>query len=268
MSRNLYIVPHDYTPVGDAALQYALNLGKKVRTEIQIIHVVADKAKVMGAKQKMDKIIAGIDAGVTIEVSGKIVVGNFFEDLGKIAKKESAQLIIMGTHGLTGMQKLFGSNVIKVVTSSEIPFLVVQKSTKINDIKRIVVPIDMTKESLQITNLAADIANIYGAEIHVIAEKETDEILSRKQSNRLSLVKDQYNDRNMKAEFNLLDKRGSYYSKIMEYAKQNQGDFIAFAYHSESLFAVFDQFAANLVVNELQLPCLIINSKSASKLYF
>jgi len=268
MSRNLYIVPHDFTAAGDSALSYALNLGKKVRTEIQIIHVISDQTKLMAAKQKMDKIVQSIDSGVHLEVSGKIVVGNFFEDLGKIAKKEAAQLIIMGTHGLTGMQKLFGSNVIKVVTSSEVPFLVVQKGTKINEIKKIIVPIDMTKESLQIANLAGDISNIYGAEIHVVAEKETDEILSRKMANRMSIVRDQYTERNLNATFHLLEKRGSFYSKIMDYAKKNQGDFIAFAYHSESLFAVFDQFAANLVVNEQQLPCLIINSKSASKLYF
>jgi len=174
----------------------------------------------------------------------------------------------MGTHGLTGMQKIFGSNVIKVVTSSEVPFLVVQKNTKINEVKRIVVPIDLTKESLQITSLAGDLAKIYDAEVHVIAEKETDEILSRKLTNRISLVKDQYEDRSVKSVVNLISSSGSYQKKVIEYAKSNQGDFIALAYHSESLLPMFDTFAQNLVVNELNLPCLIINSKSASKLYF
>lgn len=268
MSKNLYLVPHDFTIVGDSALNYAINLGKKVRTEIQLLHVVSDKTKLISSKQKLDKIAQATPVNSTIEITTKVVVGNIFEDIGKLAKKEGAQLIIMGTHGLTGMQKIFGSNVIKVVTSSEVPFLVVQKNTKINEVKRIVVPIDLTKESLQITSLAGDLAKIYDAEVHVIAEKETDEILSRKLTNRISLVKDQYEDRSVKSVVNLISSSGSYQKKVIEYAKSNQGDFIALAYHSESLLPMFDTFAQNLVVNELNLPCLIINSKSASKLYF
>lgn len=268
MSRNLYIVPHDYTEVGNAALNYALNLGKRVRTEIQLIHIVSDKSKLLSSKQKLDKIIEKQEKHYNVELTSKVVVGSIFEDLGKVAKKEGAQLIIMGTHGLTMSQKLFGSNVIKVVTSSEVPFLVVQKDTIIKDVKKIVVPIDMTKESLQITSLAGDLSKIFRAEVHVIAEKETDEILSRKQQNRVSLVRDQYEEREVKASFTLLEERGSYQSKVINYAKKNEGDFLALAYHSESLFAMLDTFAQNIVVNELKLPCLIINSKSASKLYF
>ena len=268
MSRNLYIVPHDFTEVGDAALNYAINLGQKVRTEIQLIHVVNDKAKLVSAKQRLDKIAQERGGNASIELTTKVVVGNIFEDIGKLSKKEGAQLIIMGTHGIHGMQKIFGSNVIKVVSSSEVPFLVVQKNTKIREVKRIIVPIDMTKESLQIANLAGDLCRIFDAEIHVIAEKETDQILSRKLSNRISLVKDQYDERNIKVNVSLLNSSGSFQKKVIDYAKNNEGDFIALAYHSESLLPMFDTFAQNLVVNELNLPCLIINSKSASKLYF
>ena len=208
MSRNLYIVPHDFTEVGDTALNYAINLGKKIRTEIQLLHVVSDKSKLIVAKQKLEKIIASKEKNYLVELTTKVIVGSIFEDLGKFAKKESAQLIIMGTHGLTMSQKLFGSNVIKVVTSSEVPFLVVQKETKVVDVKKIIVPIDMTKESLQITSLAGDLSKIFRAEIHVIAEKETDEILSRKQVNRVSLVRDQYEERDVKATFHLIESKG------------------------------------------------------------
>ncbi|TNE53260.1 MAG: universal stress protein [Bacteroidetes bacterium] len=268
MSQNIYMVPHDFTPVGDAALKYAISLTSKVRVDIVVVHIVPDKSKSKPALQKMEKIVNECNAPSYVKVEGKIVVGNFLEDLGKVAKKQNAQLIVMGTHGLTTSQKLFGSNVIKVVTSSEVPFLIVQKNTPINEIKRIVVPIDMTKESLQITNLAGDIANIFKAEIHVIAEDERDEILSRKLSNRISLVRDQFEERGLNAEFNMVKKRGSFQTKVLEYVKKNNGDFIAFAYHSESLFAVFDTFASKLIVNDMNVPCLVINSKSASKLYF
>ncbi|MBI2258355.1 MAG: universal stress protein [Flavobacteriia bacterium] len=268
MNHNLYIVPHDFTPIGDAALKYAIHLGKKIRVDIQIVHLISDKSKTMATKQKLEKIVQSIDKPSYIKCESKIIIGSIFEDLGKHAKKEGAQLIIMGTHGLSITQKLFGSNVIKVVTSSEVPFLIIQKDTKIEEVKKIVAPIDMTKESLQITGPAGDLSKIFHSEVHVIAEKETDEILSRKQSNRFSLIKDQYDEKEVKYHFQLINERGSFQSKVIEYAKKNNANFFALAYHSESLFAMLDTFAQNIAINELKAPCLILNAKSASKLYF
>lgn len=268
MSRNLYLVPHDFTPVGDAALQYAIHLGKRVKTEIQLIHIVAEQSKVASAKQKLQQIIDSIPETNNIEISSLVQVGSIFEDISKIALKEHAQLIIMGTHGVSGMQKLFGSHAMKVVTSSNVPFLVVQKETKLENVEKIIVPIDMTKESLQITNLAGDLAAIFEAELHVITERQTDEILGRKMANRISLVKNQYDDRNLTSTITFVDGGGSYQNKVIQYTQKVNGNFIALAYHSESLLPQFDKFAQSLITNELKLPCLIINSKNASNLYF
>ena len=39
MSKNLYMVPYDFTPISQKALEYALHLGKHVHTEIKLIHL-------------------------------------------------------------------------------------------------------------------------------------------------------------------------------------------------------------------------------------
>jgi nucleotide-binding universal stress UspA family protein len=268
MSRNLYLVPHDFTAVGDAALNYAFLLGRKVKTEIKIVHIVSDKAKLALAKQKMDALIEKSPKDSNVELTYLLKVGSIFEDIGNIAKREYAQLIIMGTHGVTGMQKIFGSYAIKVLTTTNIPFLIVQKDTVIKDVKNIVVPIDSTKESLQIANPAGDMAGIFQANIHVISERQRDEILARKMQNRIKIIKDQYDDRGLESHFVFLEESGSFFRKINNYIKKVEGDFIALAYHSESLFPQFDTFAQNLMTNDFKIPCLIINSKEASNMYF
>lgn len=268
MSHNLYLVPHDFTSVGDAALQYAMHLGKRVKTEIMVVHIVADKAKVAGARQKLDAVLNKQPQVDNVQLTAVVEVGTIFEDIGKLARKEHAQLIIMGTHGATGMQKLFGSHAMKVVTSSNVPFLVVQEKTPISDVKRIIVPIDLTKESLQITNVAGDLANMFGAELHVISEKHTDQILSKKMANRIMLVTNQYDDRQLVSHVSHLEGGGSFHKKVIDYTQKVNGDLIALAYHSESLLPQFDKFAQSLITNSLHLPCVIINSKSASSLYF
>jgi nucleotide-binding universal stress UspA family protein len=268
MSKNLYIVPYDFTPVGDAAIRYALHLGKRVNAEIMLLHLTASKGDAMKANAKMDAVIEKIDKPSGVEFVKFVREGSIFEDIGRIAKKNGAQLIIMGTHGSSGLQKLFGSNAMKVVVSADTPFLIVQKDTPLTDLKNIVVPIDLTKESLQIVNIAGDMAGIFGAAVHVIGEKQNDELLSQQMKNRVLIVKNQYDERSIECNVELLKKGGSYPKKIMEYVKEKSCDMIAIAYHSESLLPQFDTFAQTLITNDRKLPCMVLNSKPASALYF
>ena len=268
MSKNLYIVPHDFTPVGDSALNYALHLGKNVHTEIMLLHVVESAGELAKTNAKLDALIdrQQIPAGVTI--TKKIIEGSIFEKIGLIAKKEGAQLVIMGTHGSKGLQKFFGSNAMKVVTSSDTPFLIVQKDTPLNEMKNIAIAIDLTKESLQIVKLAGDMAIFYGATVHVIGQKHNDELLSQQMKNRMLIVKNQYDGRNIPCKLELLTERGTFQKKVLNYAKENSIDLIGIAYHSESLLPQFDTFAQSLITNDQNLPCMVLNSKLASALYF
>lgn len=262
------MIPYDFTETSQKALEYALHVGKHVHTEIKLLHLASNKAKGMAMKSKLEELVKSIQLPIGVELSSLVRVGNIFTDIGKIAKEERVQLIIMGTHGKRGMQRLFGSFTLKIIISAECPFLVVQKSTQLNEIKRLGVPIDLTKESLQITKIAGEMARIFDADLHVIAEKQTDDILHTRLKNRLGIVTQQYEDLGIEPKIGLVKKRGSYRKKVMTYSKNNQIDMIALSYHSESLFPQFDNFAQGLLTNKPGLPVLIINSKLASSLYF
>ncbi len=268
MSRNLYIVPHDLTDVGNSALDYALFLGQHVRAEVMLLNLTDNKAKVQSIHDKLDAIIASKTIPATVEVTKYVAMGEIFSDISKIANKEHAQLIIMGTHGAKGFQKLTGSWAMKVITSCDIPFIIVQKSTVHQEIKNVVVPIDLTKESLQIVSPAGDLANIFGATVHVIGEKHSDEGLSQQTKNRVLLIRNKYDEKGTKCEVNLLKNGGSFSKKIMQYVQENTINMIAISYHSESLLPAFDSFAQSLITNELNLPCMIIAAKPAGNLYF
>ena len=268
MSKNLYMVPYDFTPTSQKALDYAMHIGKHVHTEIKLLHLASDKKKGMAMIPKLEEVAKSISAPDGVEITFLVKVGNIFTDIGKIAKDERAQLIIMGTHGKRGLQRLFGSFAMKIIISADCPFLIVQKSTQLNEIKCLAVPIDLTKESLQITKIAGEMASIFKAELHVVAEKQTDEILHTRLKNRLGIVKQQYEDLGIEPVIGLVKKRGRYKKKVLSYAKKNKVDMIALSYHSESLFPQFDNFAQGLLTNKPGLPILVINSKLASSLYF
>ena len=267
MSRNLYIVPYDFTPVTDKAVDYALHIGKYVDTEIRILHLAANEAKAKFKDKLLEDVRNKLEIPHGVEVTTAVKVGDIFTDIGKIAKEEKAQLVIMGTHGIRGLQNIFGSFAMKVITSTECAFLIVQKNTVFAEISSLALPIDLTKESLQIVNIAGDMANILKANINVLAEKQSDQILNTRLQNRLGIVRNQYKERGIESNIHLVD-QGRYAKKIMQFVRKNNIGMVAIAYHSESIFPQFDSFAQKLITNKQAIPVLIINSKLASTLYY
>ena len=128
MSKNLYIVPYDFSEVADKAIQYALHIGRHVDTEIKLVHLAKDKPKGMAKVKLLEDVKSKLTIPAGVEITTLVKVGDIFSDIGKIAKKEQAQLIIMGTHGSKGMQWLFGSYAMKILKSADCPFLIIQKN--------------------------------------------------------------------------------------------------------------------------------------------
>lgn len=269
MSANLFIVPHDFTSVGDAALKYALFLAKPRKTSIMLLHIVSSKSKSKAALEKLEQIIGNLDLDVgdgTVEA--KVIEGNIFEDISKIAEDNDARVIIMGTHGAVGMQKLFGSYAMKVVVNSSVPFLVVQDGVDHGTLNNIVVPITTSKESLQIINIAGEIAKTFDSSIHVIAEKQSDQRLAQQLKIRISLVQNQFEEKGVDANIEIIKSKKSFQKTVVEYAKHNNCDLIAVAHYSDSIFAQFEKYTQDLITNDENIPCLVVNAKLLSKLYY
>jgi len=80
---------------------------------------------VEGAEQTMDVFIN--DNFPTMEVAGRVTAGYAAEEILTTAKDEGADMIVMGTHGRKGIDRiLFGSVAEKVVKSAAIPVLTIR----------------------------------------------------------------------------------------------------------------------------------------------
>jgi len=84
---------------------------------------------VSGASETMDSFLKEYFAGVTVE--GRVVTGYAAEEIVKAAEESKADLIVLGTHGRKGIDKiLFGSVAEKVIKTAGVPVLSMRPEDK------------------------------------------------------------------------------------------------------------------------------------------
>ncbi|MCA4780016.1 universal stress protein [Acinetobacter towneri] len=140
------LVPVDESPMSYAAAEQALSLAKDLNCPVTIMSVIAvdpfvgvDFYKVapaitdyfMQAEQNAQNRLAEIQQSFSregISIDTKIIRGvAASEGIVQIANEIGADLIIMGSHGRTGVKKMMlGSVAQNVLTQSPVPVLIVK----------------------------------------------------------------------------------------------------------------------------------------------
>ena len=99
-------------------------------------------------------------------------IGSIFEDIDDVAVEQDANLVIMGTHGLKGMQFLTGGRALRIVTNCSTPFIITQergiKDTGYDDI---VVPLDLHQDTKQKLSTVAEMATYFNGRVHIISPR-------------------------------------------------------------------------------------------------
>ena len=266
---NLILVPTDFTPVSDNALEHALSVAKTVGGEITLVHIVPKKSHIEEAKLKLNLLLDRLgDSNNGVKISPIVRVGTIFEDIGDLSEELGAELIVMGTHGMRGMQFITGSRALKVITSSTTPFVVVQESKiKESGYDDIIVPLDLSKETKQKLNLVAKMAKYFKSRVHLITPKETDEFLKNQLDRNLNYAKSFFTEQNITLTTKVADsKSGSFDEGIIDYAKEIDADLVCIMnLAANSLVGMLgNSYVQNILTNEAQVPVLIVNPINTS----
>ena len=56
MSKRIFIVPHDLTPVADKAFQQAIQLSKSIDSKIILVHIVQRESEIANAEKQLKEI--------------------------------------------------------------------------------------------------------------------------------------------------------------------------------------------------------------------
>ncbi len=136
------LVPVDFSDCSRKALHYAISFAKQFSSEVMLLHVVealpptpelserdteAVRAEV---HEEAAKELSSWRASVVSKASVKAIVreGTPYREIVAAADEDNVDLIIIGTHGRTGMAHLLmGSTTERVVRHARCPVLVVRE---------------------------------------------------------------------------------------------------------------------------------------------
>jgi len=262
------IVPTDFSSTSDAAVNYACEISKTLKSPVEILHIVKDQSEEAGALAKLNAQISKHKEKTGVEATPVVRFGNIFDEIPKMTEELNGELIVMGTHGLTGLQYLTGSNALRVISDSDAQFIVVQEKTKHSaNIKRILVPLDLHKETKQKIKFASDLAKKFNAEVHIICPKETDEFLSNQVKRNMSYAEGYFVEHGVACKTKVTEEGSSGFVKeLIKYAQYAEIDLICILnFAGERLIHAFGVAAEQQVItNDAGIPVLVINPISAN----
>lgn len=182
---NKILVPVDFEKQSLIALEQSFNLARRILAEIEILYVYHPSSifgSIFNDDQKNEMLIlieerlsemarkASVASGVV--VTYRLEKGKIHTKIIEVANEIKAQFIFMGTSssGHEDKQtKRIGYNTYKVLKAAPCSVLTINCNPAFDGCRHILLPLDLTKESLQKVPFAIEIAKYYEAGIKVVS---------------------------------------------------------------------------------------------------
>ena len=262
---NIILVPTDFSEVTENAMKQAIAAAKYLNYKLALLHVIDKNTKTQLKKEHAD--VAAIDLkleaiadkvrtehDITVDAYAK--EGDIFTTISEVAKDIGANLMYLGTHGKVGMQKVTGSFALKVVVSSPVPVVVVQKRPFAEGYKKIVLPITSDAGPWEKTRWATFIAKNFDAESHVY-QIDTPEL-----AEAVTIITNHFDKENVKYSITKTDGK-DFSKKTIDYATTTMADMIMIMTNPDKSFTKFilGSYDEEMIFNTSQIPVMCINPR-------
>ena len=136
MSMKKILFPTDFSTASDAALVHAENLAKQSSAELLILHIEEPPLAYGGGElyyglpepssERILKMLSDVcPSDPQLSFKHRLVMGDPATEIVRVAEEEQAELIVLGTHGRTGLSRiLMGSVAEAVVRHAPCPVLI------------------------------------------------------------------------------------------------------------------------------------------------
>ncbi|HNQ60967.1 MAG TPA: universal stress protein [Bacteroidia bacterium] len=271
------LIPFDFSETAELALEHAVFMAKLHRADIYLLHVIESysftsaisqafgksqtefEQKIeSSAQDKLKELTSKLhhDSGMTVNF--RIENGKIYKSIVNVSEELDVDVILMGTHGVSGFQEfLIGSNTYRVVMSAPCPVISVQTHAKKIGFKNIVLPIDNSAASRQKVKHAVEIAKHYNSVVHIAGMATmTDVDILRRFDVKIHQVKEYLDEHEVPYTVKMF-KGDNAASITMDFATQVNADLIIMMTDQEGGGLFIGNFAQQ-IINHSKIPVMSI----------
>jgi nucleotide-binding universal stress UspA family protein len=266
--KKLVVVPWDFSHVAEHALAHAVKIGRMVGNDICLLHIVDSGISPKSYAEKTSLLKKLVEENVkkyNIPIIYHISKGSIFTAIAEYANEKEANLVVMGTHGMKGMQKLTGSWALKVIVKSKIPFIVVQDPPSDQErFHNIVFPVDFRRENKEKIKMAIFMGKYFESKIHMLVSVSTDKNILKKTRVNLNFAIKYLIQNNIEYEIHDMPK-GSIAQQTIDFAQKINADLILIVTTKNITFADYMIGASEqqIIANSSRIPVCCVNPKAS-----
>ncbi len=262
---NHIVVPWDFTEVAYIALEHAVKIAHQVaKSQITLLHIISGKVDSAKVKKKEDdfaQIRKGFGHVENVKLSTEILAGSIFSSISEFAESVNANLVVMGTHGIKGLQKLFGSYAYKVLLGSKVPFIIVKDSPRDDcEYTDIVLPIDFRFENMEKLESAAYFGRFFDSRIHIFRASANTKQQEKQINVNMNIATTLFAQNKIHYDIHAASKNNRFAKETINFAEKIKSDLILIMTSQHNIKEVIlGEHEQNIIDNSAQIPVLCVN---------
>ena len=266
--KKVIVVPWDFSHVAENALAHAVKISRMVANDICLLHIVETGINPKAYAEKTTKLKRLVEENgnkYNVPIYYHVSKGSIFSAIAEYVNEKEASLVVMGTHGMKGMQKLTGSWALKVIVKSKIPFIVVQDPPADQErYHNIVFPVDFRGENKEKLKMAIFMGKYFESKIHMLVSVSTDKNILRKTKINLNFAIKYLMQNNIDYEIHDMPK-GSIAEQTIDFAQKINADLILIVTTKNITFADYVVGASEqyIIANSSKIPVCCVNPKGS-----
>lgn len=284
-SKHTIIVPVDFSSTSDRAMRQAHAMAKALNKDLLIVHVIEDQSSWFGLftreQQKMaeDQLVQRLEEMVqkAEKFSGhkatfEILRGKPYLKIIEKAEEIDAAMIVMGIRGEVSNdaeKHYVGNHASKVARAAPCPVITVSSKVTCHNLRTILLPLDLSRETRQKVTNAIELARKFGAKIKVMCALWSvgDRVVIHQLNTIMNQVLDFISEANIECTGEIVESSSDAKSAvpiILKYA-EDQGDIDMILIMTQQEFGVLDFFISSNALEMLKkspYPVMSIQPKN------
>jgi nucleotide-binding universal stress UspA family protein len=178
------LVPTDFSKNADKAIDYATVIAKSTGGILKLLHVYTPPvtrnnvayplifeetaSNVKKAREQLEKCCAELSKDQGIQCEGQVSIGVTVDEIVKEAAASKADFIVVGSKGVSGLNKLFGSNTASVIEKAPCPVFSVPVNAMVTPPKKIVFATNYQDGDMRALKKLTQLTSLFNAELTIL----------------------------------------------------------------------------------------------------